>query len=1519
MLNKQSPRLLLWSGLLFSSLLWLANNSNPPNGRTGAPFDSTCGTSNCHGTSNQNGYGASLSLDGLPATIQPNTLYPLTLTVTVSSGSPSKAGFQLVAVSTTAETNAGDLASTDTQTGTETFGGREYIEQRNGKAFSGGTVSWSFNWTSPASVSGNSVTFYFISLLANGNGSSSGDFPVNTSVTVPFSGPPPVVATITNITNVACFGGNTGSATVEGSGGIAPYTYKWSNNQTSATAVNLVAGNYTVTVTGSGSSGSATAVATITQPTSPISASASVNGSITCINQSVVATVTASGGTSPYSYAWPDGQTGNQATLTSAGTYVPTVTDNNGCTKTTSVTVTGNTTPPLAAASASGSISCNNPTTTLSCSGSSSGANFSLLWTTTNGNIVSGATSCNPVVNSPGEYVLKVTNTTNGCTATASATVTSTVVPPGATANGGTITCTNNNVTLQGNSSTQNVTFAWSGPNGYTSNLQNPVVSVSGNYVLTVTNPANGCTSTASATVAQNTTAPTATATSGPVLTCAQTSSQVLASTNGSNPTYLWSGPNNFTSTLQNPTVTLPGTYVLTVTNTANGCTNTASTLVAQDIALPSVTATAGPSITCLQTNSQVFATSVPANATYAWTGPNNFNSTQQNPMVAAAGSYKVTVTATGNGCTNTATATVALNQTPPGATATGGVLTCVVSQVTLQGSSSGNQVSYSWAGPGGYSSNIQNPVTTVAGAYNLTTTDGLNGCTSTASVSVTQNIVAPIAAASVPGNLNCNNASIQINGAGSSQGANFTYAWTTANGNIVSGANTLTPVVNLAGTYNLLVSNTENGCTQTTTATVLQTPVLGTVVSVSGVLCNGGNSGSAGATPTGGAGPYSYIWSNGASTAGIGNLSAGTYVVTVTDVENCTATNTAVVSQPNALLANAVATGETAIGANNGTASAAPSGGSPNYSYLWSNAATTSAISNLAPGAYTVTVTDNNGCTAVQTVTVNSFNCNLTTSLTTTAITCNGANNGALSVNISGAANPVSYTWSNGATTASINNLAPGIYTVQLLDGNGCPATLNSSLQEPSVLAANASSTGETATGANNGTASAAPSGGTLPYTYLWSNNSTSSQISNLTPGDYTVTVTDGNGCTKSQTVSVAAFNCVISADPVTTNVLCNGGSNGAITVAITGGTLPFSYVWSNGATTASIVNLSAGTYTVTITDAANCILIKNATVNQPPAISVNATVQNVICSEDKNGSVVLTGTGGTTPYIWNFPGGGNGQNLGIGVYTVTVTDANACSKLVTFEIKATDNIPPTITCPANITVCGQGVVNFANPVVTDNCLLGPNPAQLTGGLPSGSIFPVGVTTIQYKASDVLGNTAVCSFNVSVLSLPTIDSVKITNDLNNTKIGSIDISVGGGNGSFVYEWTKNGVLIAQTQDITGLEAGNYVVKITDAAGCSTVSISYTVSNTTASAEPGSGIRVQLVPNPVFDQFTLVMSEFEVIRAGIFDNQGKFVKSIQSSELKQAVPVGDLQAGIYYLQMISEKGQVHVIKWIKQD
>ena len=1514
MKQKRKLHFLKLSGLLLGTFLWLANNSNPPNGRTSAPFDSTCGTTQCHGTSNQNGYNASITVDGLPATIQANIVYPLTLTVTPNAGSPVKAGFQLVAVSTSSNANAGDLAAINGEAGTEMLGGREYIDHRGGKIFSGGSTSWSFNWTAPATVPGNDVTFYFITLLANNNGNSGGDFPVSGSVSVPFSGPQPIFATITNTTNLNCFGVNTGSATVEASGGTPPYTYLWSNGQTAATAINLAAGNYTVTVTGSSGSGTATASTTITQPTA-VTATVSVAGTLSCINTTVAATVTAGGGTSPYSYLWPDGQTSNPAIFTAAGSYTVTVTDNNNCTKTAVATVTGNTSPPNAAASANGSLSCTNTSTTLSCTGSSTGANIALLWTTTQGNIVSGATSCNPVVNQPGEYVLRVTNSSNGCTSTASVTVVSTIVTPGATATGGTITCNVPTINLQGTSPTPNVNYAWTGPNNFTSNLQNPSVSVGGNYILTVTNPANGCTSSATATVVSNTTPPSAAASSGPVITCTQLSSQVFATTNANNPSYIWSGPNNFNSTLQNPTVNAGGNYTVIITGT-NGCTNSATTAITQDIAPPALSTNVGPTITCVQLSSQVFATSG-NNVTYAWSGPNNFSSTQQNPTVNAAGAYKVTVTGT-NGCTNSATATVLSNQTPPGATATGGTITCINASVTLLGTSAGNQVSYAWNGPGG-NSTLQNFTVSTAGPYNLTTTDGVNGCTSSTSATVALNTTEPVASATVSNNLNCLNASVQINGSASSQGANFSYLWTTTNGNIVSGGTTLTPIINAAGVYNLLVTNSENGCTKTTSATVVQTPVLNASIGTStNVSCNGGNNGTASATVTGGTGTNTYLWSNGSTTASITGLSAGTYLVTVTDSENCTATATATIAQPAILLANASATGETALGANNGTASAAPSGGTPAYTYLWSNTATTASISGLAPGTYTVTITDANACTSVQTVTVNSFNCNLSTAITSTNITCNGANNGSASVTVSGATNPITYLWSNGATTASISSLAPGVYTVQILDANGCPATVNTTLTEPPVLATNATATNETAAGANNGSATAAPNGGIAPYTYLWSNTANTATISNLAPGSYTVTVTDDLGCTAVQTVAVSAFNCVISANITAAQVSCNGGADGQATVTLTGGTLPFVYIWSNGATTATANNLPAGTYTVTVTDAASCVVIQSVTILQPTAISVSAQIQDVVCLEDLTGSVVIQVNGGSFPYQYTLPGN-QGTNLGVGNYAITITDANGCNTLFNFQIKATDNVPPTITCPNNITLCGADIVNYPLPVVTDNCNLTNAEAFLVSGQASGTPFDDGVTTQVYRATDALGNTATCSFSVTISGLPDVGFITVVNDVNNSGVGSIDVTPVAGIAPFIFTWTQNGVFFANTEDISGLTTGVYVLTMVDASGCSVILTPINLTSTTASSEPDLFAGLQFIPNPVTASFRLKMPNLDLVAADLYDTQGQFVQTLLPSDLQTQVDVSALATGLYYLRLVNADGKTAVLKFVKQD
>ncbi len=581
------------------------------------------------------------------------------------------------------------------------------------------------------------------------------------------------------------------------------------------------------------------------------------------------------------------------------------------------------------------------------------------------------------------------------------------------------------------------------------------------------------------------------------------------------------------------------------------------------------------------------------------------------------------------------------------------------------------------------------------------------------------------------PGNLNCNNASIQLNGTPSSQGPNFDYLWTAKEGgHIVSGDTTLTPVVDSIGKYFLKVTNTDNGCTALDSVVVNQSPtVTANISGFTNVSCNGGSNGSATVSGAGGNGTFSYLWSNGETTASVTGLAAGTYIAVVTDGENCTASASATITQPNTLLPNASATGETANGANNGTATANPSGGTPGYMYAWSNGETTQTITNLAPGSYTVNVTDLNGCTAIQTVTVNAFGCSLGATASTTNVTCNGANNGTATVTLTGAVNPVSYAWSNGASTQSVSNLAPATYTVSILDGNNCPAVLSVSISEPPVLSANASATGVTANGATDGTATANPTGGTPGYTYLWSNNETTQTITGLAPGPYGVVVTDGNGCTSVQVVTVAAFNCALSAVISSANVLCFGAADGQATIAVSNGTLPYTYLWSNGSSTQTVANLPAGTYTAIATDAAGCAISQSVNITQPaPLVATLIAVQNVLCPHDLNGGAEIAVTGGSLPYLFTWPGGNMG-NLGVGSYTVSVSDANDCTTTVSFDIVATDDEGPTLSCPTNIQACGEGVVNYGIPTTADNCGLVGTPVVISGPA-SGSIFDLGITS---------------------------------------------------------------------------------------------------------------------------------------------------------------------------------------------
>lgn len=285
-------------------------------------------------------------------------------------------------------------------------------------------------------------------------------------------------------------------------------------------------------------------------------------------------------------------------------------------------------------------------------------------------------------------------------------------------------------------------------------------------------------------------------------------------------------------------------------------------------------------------------------------------------------------------------------------------------------------------------------------------------------------------------------------------------------------------------------------------------------------------NNGTATATASGGTTPYFYQWNTGATTAGITGLAPGTYSVNASDSAGCVAVGFAVIqAYPCSVLATTSATAETSVGANNGTATVTASGGSTPYSYSWSNSKTTQTITGLAPAIYYVTVTDSIGCKAMVQAKVDSFLCTLSASVSKTDETSAGGNNGTATVTASGGKTPYSYSWSNGKTTSNITGLTPGTYFVTVTDSSGCKATGQATVNAfVCTLSASVTKTNETQSGANNGTATVTASGGTSPYSYSWSNGKTTSNITGLSPGTYSVTVTDNKNCKAYDTDTILA-----------------------------------------------------------------------------------------------------------------------------------------------------------------------------------------------------------------------------------------------------------------------------------------------------------------------------------------------------------------------------------------------------------
>ena len=1189
-------------------------------------------------------------------------------------------------------------------------------------------------------------------------------------------------------TDVSCSGGNNGSATVTGSGGTPPFTYSWSPvGGTGTTASNLSAGSYTVTVTDAMGCSSTSSV-TISEP-AQLSASTNVTAVLCNGGSNGNATVIASNGTPGYTYSWsPSGGSGTTASGLSAGNYTVTVTDANGCATTANATVTeptaltasANATPALCNGSADGtaSVAANNGT-----------PGYTYSWSPSGGS----GTTANGL--SAGSYTVTVTDA-NGCTTTANATVTEPTALT-ASANATPALCNGSadgTASVAANDGTPGYTYSWSPSGGTGANASS---LSAGNYTVTVTD-ANGCTTTANTTVTEPTLLVT-NASASPALCNGSADGTATAVASDGTPgyTYSWapSGGNS-----ANASGLLAGNYTVTVTD-ANGCITTANATVTEPTLL-----TAAASATPVLCNggsdgsASVVAGDGTPGYTYSWSSGGA--AAQENSL--AAGTYTVTVT-DANGCVTTATTSV----TEPTALTASSSSTAVLCNGGADGSATVVAAdgtpgySYSWSPSGGNGATANG---LAAGNYTVTVTDA-NGCTTASNIAVTEPTQLVASAGSTPALCNGSaDGTADVIAADGTPG--YIYSWSPSGGNAATASGLA------AGNYTVTVTDA-NGCTVSASATVTEPLLLTASASSIPVLCNAGNDGSASVIAYDGTPGYSYAWSSGGTNSNEANLAAGNYTVVVTDANGCTTTATVTVTEPTQLTASASSNAVLCNGGSDGSASVIANDGTPGYSYSWSSGGSGSTENSLAAGTYTVTVTDANGCviTASATVTEPTALAAITSS---SPVLCNGGADGSASVTASDGTPGYSYAWSSGGSGSTENSLPAGTYTVTITDANGCVLVMTETVSEPTLLTTSASSTPALCFGSADGTATVVAADGTPGYSYSWSSGGTNATEGNLPAGVYVVIVTDANGCTSAAN-TVVNEPTQLTATTTSVPVLCNGGSDGSAAVAANDGTPGYTYSWSSGGTGSQENLLSAGTYTVIVTDANGCTLSVNSTVTEPALLVPSTSSASCLCNGSSDGSVSVNVVGGVGNYtfLWS-PGGAASatvNNIPAGSYTVTVNDSNGCS------------------ATANVVVAEPSALSWtlsSSPALCNGDSSGSVNVNVSGGTASYSYswFPSGATSATSSnlfagnytvaITDANGCTATDSVTVTepvAISLSTATMPATCGSSN----GSASVNASGGAGAYQYAWFPSG---GSSSSAANIPAGAYTVVVTDANGC---------------------------------------------------------------------------------------------------
>ncbi len=865
------------------------------------------------------------------------------------------------------------------------------------------------------------------------------------------------------------------------SSGNSNLTFEWfdENNNSIGNDTTLQVenpGNISLVVTDQNNGCADTTTVTILEDLVPPPADAGEDASLTCDVTEVTLTGTSSG---DVAFEWFDGSgtsIGNQASVIveETGTYTLVVTNNeNGCTTASSVEVIPDVNLPAVDAGTSSTLTCAITEATLDGSNSSAGDNFSYEWLDENLGIIDTMPTIS--VSTTGIYTLIVTNTENGCTASASVEIFENMTPPAADAGqDGTLTCDITQVTLDGsNSSGVDISYEWF--NGAGQPVGDQMLfqaSQTGTYTLVVTENSNGCTAASQVTVTPDENLPTPVAISDGILTCGNIAVDLDGSASTSisgDVNYEWQDNSGATlSYNESISVSIPGFYVLIVTDPANGCTASVTEFIDENITPPVADAGSTQTLTCVETEVTLTGTGSNGNdLSYEWYDENNnLISNTNTAEVSSPGDFTFVVTNNENGCTATSEVGVFENiQLPAADAGTAETLTCSLTEITLDGSGSdtGEEFSYEW-----YDENSEllgtdlEVAVNLPGTYTLFVFNDQNGCSAQDEVIVPEDTAPPTAFINTSSGtgLDCDNQSVTLDGTGSSPAGQLSFLWTTIDGNIEGGETTPNPEVDAEGTYTLTITNLLNGCTASTDIFIDEdtTPPVVVIADPVEITCVVEEV-SLDATGSSDNGNFSYSWTSnpaGGVISGDGTLQAtvdlsANYTLTIINLDNGCQNSATVFVDENTTppIAVAAADDEFDCVTESVTLSGTGSSVGSQFVYNWSGNGAIDNPNGLAPtvyepGVFNLMVTNlENGCTQATDVLVEQDE-NIPTAAAIEAVDprCYGDPASIAILSVDGGDNPYLYSIDGGntfSTSGIFNNLDPGIYNILIQDAKGC------------------------------------------------------------------------------------------------------------------------------------------------------------------------------------------------------------------------------------------------------------------------------------------------------------------------------------------------------------------------------------------------------------------------------------------------------------------------------------------------